>query len=195
MDFSLYEVLLSCFITETASSEYLSPKDQELISQDQKHTSNVAKVHYRKKNSRAVAQKTSACIEKLINNVSKESQENENESNQIDEVTIEDEITTIDGEENRNIPEAPVNKPITRLSAKQQNKATFKINEPIVVSPSSIRQKKNSFTKEEDMFIVNGLKKYGKGKWTQILNDPDFKIHPSRKISTLMTRAKKQKLI
>ena len=53
-------------IIETASSDFLSIKDQSLISLDQKHTSNVAKVHYQKKRSREVAQKAMNCMEKLI---------------------------------------------------------------------------------------------------------------------------------
>ena len=53
-------------IIETASSDFLSIKDQSLISLDQKHTSNVAKVHYQNKQSREVAQKAMNCMEKLI---------------------------------------------------------------------------------------------------------------------------------
>ena len=53
-------------IIETASSDFLSIKDQSLISLDQKHTSNVAKVHYQKKRSREVAQKAMNCMEKWI---------------------------------------------------------------------------------------------------------------------------------
>ena len=52
-------------IIETASSNFLSIKDQSLISLDQKHTSNVAKVHYQKKRSREVAQKAMNCMEKI----------------------------------------------------------------------------------------------------------------------------------
>jgi len=39
------------------------------------------------------------------------------------------------------------------------------------------------------------LKKYGKGKWTRILKDPDYRFHPSRRNATLMMRAKVKKLI
>ena len=53
-------------IIETASSEFLSPQEQDAISLDQKHTSNVAKVHYQKNRSRRVAEKAMDCMEKLI---------------------------------------------------------------------------------------------------------------------------------
>ena len=55
-------------IIETESSDLLSVEEQGVISLDQKHTSNVAKVHYQKKRSRSVAQKAMDCMEKLINN-------------------------------------------------------------------------------------------------------------------------------
>ena len=61
-------------IIETASSDFLSIKDQNLISLDQKHTSNVAKVHYQKKRSREVAQKAMNCMEKLIQGSQKRKQ-------------------------------------------------------------------------------------------------------------------------
>ena len=45
--------------------DVLSLEEQELISQDQKHTSNVARIHCRKKRSRVVAEKGNHCIKKL----------------------------------------------------------------------------------------------------------------------------------
>ena len=38
-------------IIETQSAEFLQPKEQKWISEDQKHSSNVACVHYQKKRS------------------------------------------------------------------------------------------------------------------------------------------------
>ena len=55
-------------IIETESADSLSTEDQQAISLDQKHTSNVAKVHYQKKRSRSVAQNAMNCMEKLIKN-------------------------------------------------------------------------------------------------------------------------------
>ena len=57
------------------------------------------------------------------------------------------------------------------------------------------RNKKVAFTTEEDKFLFNGIKKYGQGKWSNILKDPHFKFHPTRKNSTLMMRAKAKKYI
>ena len=52
-------------IVETASSRHLSSSAQSTISEDQKHSSVVARVHYQKQGSREVASKAHKCLEKL----------------------------------------------------------------------------------------------------------------------------------
>ena len=52
-------------IIDTESADALSLEEQDLISQDQKHTSNVARIHYRKKSWRVVAENGNHCIKKL----------------------------------------------------------------------------------------------------------------------------------
>ena len=53
------------------------------------------------------------------------------------------------------------------------------------------RTKKVQFSDIEDNFIKQGVSKYGNGQWTRILQDKDFKFHPSRRVSTLAVRARK----
>ena len=53
-------------IVETASSEILSREEQECVSQDQKHSSTVAKIYYKKKQSRQVALEGKRCMDKMI---------------------------------------------------------------------------------------------------------------------------------
>ena len=53
-------------IIETQSAELLLPKEQKWISEDQKHSSNVARVHYQKKRSREIAMRGRQCMEKLV---------------------------------------------------------------------------------------------------------------------------------
>ena len=53
-------------IIETQSAEFLLPREQKWISEDQKHSSNVARVHYQKKRSREVAMRGRWCMEKLV---------------------------------------------------------------------------------------------------------------------------------
>ena len=53
-------------IIETQIAEFLLTKEQKWISEDQKHSSNVARVHYQKKHSREVAMRGRQCVEKLV---------------------------------------------------------------------------------------------------------------------------------
>ena len=55
----------------------------------------------------------------------------------------------------------------------------------------NLRQKKVAFSDIEDNFIRHGIFRHGNGRWTAILNDLDFKFHPSRKPCTLAVRAKR----
>jgi uncharacterized glyoxalase superfamily metalloenzyme YdcJ len=52
-------------IVETESVNNLDLEEQQLVSEDQKHSSNVARVHYQKLRSREVALKGRSCMEKL----------------------------------------------------------------------------------------------------------------------------------
>ena len=52
-------------IVETESSDRLSLEDQRFISEDQKHSSQVAKVYYKKKQSRQVAIEGKRCMDKM----------------------------------------------------------------------------------------------------------------------------------
>ena len=68
-------------IIETESAEKLSLEEQATISQDQKHTSNVAKIHYQKIKSQKVAKDSKELIEKLKGNTrNMETLQNINES-------------------------------------------------------------------------------------------------------------------
>ena len=52
-------------IIETESSNCLDNEEQEWISEDQKHSSHVARICYQKKRSRNVALKGQGCLKKL----------------------------------------------------------------------------------------------------------------------------------
>ena len=54
----------------------------------------------------------------------------------------------------------------------------------------SYDRKNRLFSDSEDNFIRKGISKYGYGRWTSILNDPNFKFHTSRKPRTLAVRTK-----
>ena len=52
-------------IVETQSLNQLTSEEQRVLSEDQKHSSAVAKVHYQKQRSREVALKGHECLQKL----------------------------------------------------------------------------------------------------------------------------------
>ena len=52
-------------IIETESSQLLTTEECQLVSEDQKHSSRVTKVHYRKRKSRDVALKGNSCLKRL----------------------------------------------------------------------------------------------------------------------------------
>ena len=68
-------------ITETQSCEIFLPSEQKWISEDQKHSSNVACVHYQKERSREVAMRGRWCMQKLL----EENKSMENECERVDE--------------------------------------------------------------------------------------------------------------
>lgn len=51
-------------ISETESLEVLAPEEQQWVSEDQKHSSRVAKVHYQKKRSRVVLSQSNTYMTK-----------------------------------------------------------------------------------------------------------------------------------
>ena len=54
-------------IIETSSGQHLTVEEQQIISEDQKHSSKVAKIHYKKLRSRDIARKAKKCMEKISN--------------------------------------------------------------------------------------------------------------------------------
>ena len=183
-------------IIETASSEFLTPHEQGLISLDQKHTSNVAKVHYQKRRSRQVALQAMDCMVKLIKN-SQGSTDGNVEGKEVEE----DEDTTDTGGSELETVGAAVaidETPPVRRSQRTTERSPLKEATEVVATGDASktkRKKKCAFTKEEDQFLLRGLNRYGKGKWTSILKDPEYKFHPSRQNSTLMMRAKAKNYI
>ena len=64
-------------IVETQSLNQLSSEEQRILSEDQKHSSAVAKVHYQKQRSREVALKDHECLQKLQKWMRKSTQDSE----------------------------------------------------------------------------------------------------------------------
>ena len=154
-------------IIETESAERLDHNNQQIISEDQKHTSRVAKVFYKKQKSQEVAVKAKNCM-KILYDTANCPPESSIEKNKVTDNNVTDSA----------VAEATAS----------ETTSNEKIHE-------GKRNPKIPFSRHEDDFIRIGIKKYGKGRWTSILADCDFKFHPRRKAATLSVRAKKLNLI
>ena len=163
-------------IVETASSKKLSSKAQGKISEDQKHSSVVARVHYQKQRSREVATKAHEYLESLYG-------EKGSELEMDLRSRLSDKSSSSPEKQENNDGSTPEedNIFITPTKFKSQNASK---------TPDSLRGRKILlFTPEEDKYLKMGLDRHGFGNWTAILRDPDFHFHKGRKPNSLLNRA------
>ena len=151
-------------IVETQSLDKLTSKEQRILSEDQKHSSAVAKVHYQKQRSREVAVKAHECLQKLQG---AKGSEVDNEVK-----TRFSGSTSVKTEENAYSAHLKSDfAPTKKLRVKRQHRRILK------------------FTADEDGFLKQGLERHGFGQWTAILRDPDFKFQDGRTADSLKERA------
>ena len=155
-------------IVETQSLNQLSSEEQRILSEDQKHSSAVAKVHYQKQRSREVALKGHECLQKLQG--SKGSEVDEEVHARLGDSTSE---------------AGPSVERVQNISPSPEKDALPK---RILRSHKNIRHVLK-FTKEEDDFLKEGITKHGFGQWTAILRDDDFQFQDGRKADSLKKRA------
>ena len=164
-------------IIETESSQNLSLDDQSYISEDQKHTSLVAQVHYKKLHSRSVAQKAKESMNKL-----------RDESSAVEAIKRINSSILVPAEQLiRNNVKDKTDFSVVSSTGDASGRNEKKSYE----TTKANRQKKIPFSEIEDNCLQQGIKKYG-GKWTKILEDPSLLFHTSRKPATLCIRAKNQ---
>ena len=176
-------------IVETASSKKLDSNAQSAISEDQKHSSVVAKVHYQKQRSREVATEAHAFLKELQgekgseleNDVRARLSDKSSSSQEQDEKT--DCSSTDEVEEIKQSP--PPAWPSTVPKLKRANAINLK-NTP---KSSAGRRKSVMFTLEEDKYLKAGLKRHGFGQWKAILIDPEFCFQKGRTANSLLSRA------
>ena len=199
-------------IIESESSVKLCEKDQQTITDDQKHSSTVAKVSYRKRQSREVATEGLKCVKKLTGNAGDIHSLNmaEELNSIIPTEQSEEEQNEKDGEKTISISDTEdekdkVIKPATEVSLTDPVHpvdTTITTNEPsICMEPDEIKvedaeegrgekgKKGPKYTKEEDAYLKQGITKYGKSNWSRILRDPEYKFHPKRTRDGLRMRA------
>ena len=155
-------------IVETQSLNQLTSEEQRVLSEDQKHSSAVAKVHYQKQRSREVALKGHECLQKLQG--AKGSEVDEDVHARLGDSTCE---AGPSAERVQNIKSSPKKEALPRR---------------ILRSQSNIRHVLK-FTTEEDDFLKKGITKHGFGQWTAILRDHNFKFQDGRTADSLKKRA------
>ena len=153
-------------IIETESATHLDLEQQAAVSEDQKHSSTVAKVYYKKLRSRDVAFKAKVALQSLSKGPPVQSMLVNLPKAEPQSETIAD-LDILPG--NESIPEVKIEEGLTG------------------------RKKKTAFSKEEDVFLRSGIKRHGWGNWTSILRDKSYKFFPTRQASTLHRRAMQKK--
>ena len=162
-------------IVETQSLNQLNSTEQRILSEDQKHSSAVARVHYQKQRSREVATKGHECLQKLQGAKGFELEEeiysrfgsNCSDSERQDERLTKRRKETVD-------EQAP------RASN------TMSSEQPCI---KRVHRRVLKFTPDEDRFLKQGIKRHGIGQWTAILRDRDFKFQDGRMADSLKKRA------
>ena len=181
-------------IVETESVEKLSNEEQQSISRDQKHNSNVAKLHYQKRLSRDVAVKGKECMQKLtagnrdtvntaISNVLLDIERH----NQEFDLSF---LEPLHGTSQPNANDCAIIDPdiaVTGATHPPPTALSKEVKEEEIALLAS--RGRITFTEEEDKFLLKGIEKYGRGNWAKIFNDKAFTFHPTRNRNTLRIRA------
>ena len=156
-------------IIETESATMLNVEEQHAVSEDQKHSSNVARVHYQKLRSRDVALKARMCMEKLRGRKGKE---------------MDSCVEQLKG------------KMAEKASGRQKLQRGSIGDETSDLDKTRVPQRKLpvKFTTEEDGYVRRGLEKFGPS-WSTILRHPGFNFQEGRLARTLRVRAVALKLI
>ena len=155
-------------IVETQSLNELTSEEQRMLSEDQKHSSAVAKVHYQKQRSREVALKGHECLQKLQG--AKGSEVDEDVHARLGDST------------------SDAGPSVERLQNVNSSPKKDALPKRILRSHRNIRHVLK-FTKEEDDFLKEGIAKHGFGQWTAILRDDDFQFQGGRTADSLKKRA------
>ena len=155
-------------IVETESLNQLTSQEQRILSEDQKHSSAVAKVHYQKRRSREVAVKAHECLQKLQGSKGSE---------------VDEDVQARFGGSTSS----------STMSVETMEKASLSPPRKVVIPTENLRTQRKlhrviKFTADEDDFLKQGIKRHGYGQWTAILRDSDFKFQAGRTADSLKKR-------
>ena len=203
-------------IVETESFNNLELDECTLISEDQKHSSQVAKTYYQKKRSREVALGGQTCLKKPRDEegikmeeefqsfIQKEYSDTDYSNivtNEGVEQPSEDANSNVDDEEivisqNDTNLKATTREQVNRYVEEGASKENDIIQHESLPSKNDNassrtlfqRKKKQSFTHEEDQLLMRAIKRHGVGKRTNILRDNDLVALKSRSADALKKR-------
>ena len=161
-------------IVETQSLNLLTSKEQEILSEDQKHSSAVAKVHYQKQRSREVAVKAHECLQKLQGTKGSEVDREVHTRFSGSSSGLSAGVETAESKSGAPKGDPP---PTNQLRVRRNCRRVLK------------------FTAEEDEFLKKGIRRHGFGQWTAILRDSDFKFQDGRTADSLKKRARMKMLL
>ena len=137
------------------------------MSEDQKHSSIVVKVHYQKQRSREVALKGHECLQKLQG--AKGSEVDEDIYAKLGDSTSDVGLSV---ERAQNISSSPIKDALPKRILRSQRNLRHVLK----------------FTIEEDDFLRKGINKHEFGEWTAILRDLDFKFQDGGTADSLKKR-------
>ena len=158
-------------IVETQSLNQLTSSEQKILSEDQKHSSAVAKIHYEKQRSHEVAVKGHKCLQKLQG--SKGSEVDEDVRTRFG-VSKSASATSVENGEIEIPPQARTDDPpVEHVHLHSQGKLRCVLK----------------FKSNEDDFLKKEMDRHGFGQWTAILRDPDFKFQEGRTADSQKKRA------
>ena len=176
-------------IVETSSSERLTPEEQEIVTADQKHRSNVARLSYKKKLSREVATKGKECMEKMLGTNLSES------TAEIDRVLTSDsvngnlsalpEIMTSLTESMDSIDEAVIEKTIQILSVPSPNNKSLNCNGDAATISMEVQEASvlidpiSNLTSNLDVEYTGEVKGDGTAPPLKVDSDPELPTWPS----------------
>ena len=157
-------------IVKTASCRQLSSSTQSTISEDQKHSSVVARVHYQKQRSREVASKAHEYLERLHGKKGSELEIDVRSRLSGNSASSEDQndskTNTSSNDEGEKITETPPKRFSGVPRLKREN--------AFIVTDFPARKKSLMFTPEEDNYLKAGIERHGYGQWKAILRDSEF---------------------
>ena len=131
---------------QIVETESLTREEQRILSEDQKHSSAVAKVHYQKRRSREVAVKAHVCLQKLQGSKGSE---------------VDEDVQARFGGSTSS----------STMSVQTMEKASLSPPRKVVIPAENLRTQGGlhqvmKFTADEDDFLKQGINRHGYGQWT-----------------------------